>query len=265
MAHASFRIAGPLAFVFLCCALSSFAAEPEEVTFPSGRLTLHGFIYKPDGAGPFPAVLYNHGSERKPGGKPEIGNFFSGHGFVLFVPHRRGHGRSPADRQVDSLFDRGASGMVALHEIHLDDTSAALTYLRALPYVDSNRIAVSGCSYGGIQTLLLAEKGHGLRAAVAFAPAAETWARSNSIQSRLARAVRQTTIPILFVQAENDYDLTPSAVLAKEMETLGKPHKRLIFPPYGKTHEEGHGGFCFQGTRVWGDEVLSFLNVFMPH
>jgi carboxymethylenebutenolidase len=264
VAHGLIRIAGLLAFAFLFRALSSFAAQPKEVTFPSGQLTLHGFIYKPEGAGPFPAILYNHGSERKPGGKPEIGNFFSGHGVVLFVPHRRGHGRSPAGRQLDSLFDRGVSGMVALHEIHLEDTTAALAYLRSLPYVDSGKVAVSGCSYGGIQTLLLAEKGQGLRAAVAFAPAAETWARSNSIQSRLVRAVRQTTIPILFVQAENDYDLTPSAVLAKEMETLGKPHKRLIFPPSGKTHEEGHGGFCFQGTRVWGDEVLSFLNVFMP-
>jgi hypothetical protein len=34
------------------------------VTFPGGALTLHGVVYKPDGAGPFPVLLYNHGSAR---------------------------------------------------------------------------------------------------------------------------------------------------------------------------------------------------------
>jgi len=70
------------------------AAEPEEVTFPSGKLVLHGFLYRPQGNGPFPAILYNHGSEEKPGTKPALGEFFSSRGYVFFVPHRRGHGRS---------------------------------------------------------------------------------------------------------------------------------------------------------------------------
>jgi hypothetical protein len=34
------------------------AAEPEEVNFPSGKLMLHGFFYRPEGNGPFPTILY---------------------------------------------------------------------------------------------------------------------------------------------------------------------------------------------------------------
>ena len=34
----------------------------EIVTFPSGEIILHGALYKPEGPGPFPAVIYNHGS-----------------------------------------------------------------------------------------------------------------------------------------------------------------------------------------------------------
>src|SRR5215831_17782639 len=34
----------------------------ETVTFRSGELTLKGSLYRPQGSGPFPAVLYNHGS-----------------------------------------------------------------------------------------------------------------------------------------------------------------------------------------------------------
>lgn len=68
--------------------------EPALVTFKSGDLTLSGFLYKPDGDGPFPAIVYNHGSEPLPGPKPDQASFYVAHGFVLFVPHRRGHGRS---------------------------------------------------------------------------------------------------------------------------------------------------------------------------
>ena len=32
------------------------------MSFRSGDLTLRGVLYKPNGKGPFPAVLYNHGS-----------------------------------------------------------------------------------------------------------------------------------------------------------------------------------------------------------
>ena len=35
---------------------------PEEVAFPGESGTLKGVLYKPAGEGPFPAVLYNHGS-----------------------------------------------------------------------------------------------------------------------------------------------------------------------------------------------------------
>src|SRR4051812_30312160 len=36
--------------------------EPEIVHFPSGKVNLGGELFKPKGPGPFPAVLYNHGS-----------------------------------------------------------------------------------------------------------------------------------------------------------------------------------------------------------
>lgn len=258
------RSAWPVYFSVLlsfCFDHYSFAATPEEVSFPSGSLTLKGFLYKPEGDGPFPGIVYSHGSERQPDPKREIGNFFAGKGYALFSPHRRGHGRSPPDRQVDSLFDQGSRGIVALHELQLEDTLAALVYLRAQPFVDGRRIAAAGCSYGGIQTLLLAgEKDIGLRAAIAFAAAAQSWSGSRPLQSRLSRAVKEAAAPILFIQAENDWNLTPSLVLAREMEAAGKPHKRVIFPPYGNTRADGHGRFCFRATDVWGGEVLEFLS-----
>jgi len=242
------------------------AAEPEEVTFPSGKLVLHGFLYRPLRNGPFPAILYNHGSEEKPRTKPALGKFFSSKGYVFFVPHRRGQGRSPNDSYVESLRAQGMAGAIALHETHLEDQLAALGYLKQLSDVDAQRIAVAGCSYGGIQTVLAleanAEQKLGLRAAIDFAGGAMSW-RSSVLRARMVKAVRTATIPVLFIQAENDYDLGPSRTLARELEQLGKPHKLLIFPPYGNTHAEGHGMFCSQGMNVWGPAVSSFLDASM--
>lgn len=243
-----------------------FAAQPQEVTFPSDKLMLHGFLYKPAGSGPFPAVLYNHGSERQPGSKAGLGQLFSSSGYVFFLPHRRSHGRSPNDSFVDSLYDRGPAGIVALHEVHLEDQLSALSYLKQLPFVDGNRVAVAGCSYGGIQTVLAVEadagQKFGLRAAIDFAGGAMSW-RSSSLRSRMISAIRKATIPVLFIQAENDYDLGPSRTLANELERLGKPHKMMIFPPYGQTHQEGHNFCGGPGGEIWGPTVFSFLDAAM--
>src|SRR5215469_7971224 len=77
--------------------------QPQEVTFQSGKLQLHGFLWKPNGPGPFPAVLWNHGSEKLPGSQPALGNFYTSHYFVFFVPHRRGQGRSPGEYIQDVI------------------------------------------------------------------------------------------------------------------------------------------------------------------
>ncbi len=238
------------------------AAEPQLVSFRSGDLELRGFIFKPEGNGPFPAVLYNHGSEKLPGSKPGIGNFFASHGYVMFVPHRRGQGRSPGGYIMDEL--RGAGTLrgqmlVRLNDQHQQDVLAALAFLKNLPYVDAGNIVVTGCSFGGIQTLLTAEKDVGLRAAIPFAAAAMTWRESSEMQERLLAAVRRATVPIFLIQAENDYDLSPTRELSREMERSGKAYRAKIFPPYGESQSDGHGGFCGRGVDVWGNDVLEFI------
>src|SRR5262245_45071288 len=75
-------------------------AVPEKVSFPGpeGR-TLYGWLYKPAGKGPFPAIIWNHGSglmsdTTRPFQQKDLGSFYAGHGYVFFTPHRTGHGMS---------------------------------------------------------------------------------------------------------------------------------------------------------------------------
>jgi carboxymethylenebutenolidase len=239
---------------------------PIEVTFSSGNLVLHGFLYKPEGQGPFPSVLWNHGSERRPGWLPELAPIFLSKGYVFFIPHRRGHGRSPGEYVMDLLDRANQSGgpqarsrkLVELMEVHLEDQIAALTYLKGLPEVDPQRIAVAGCSFGGIQTVLMAERGLGVRAAVDFAGAAQNWQHSSDLRTRMTQAVQHSQMPVFFIQAKNDYDVSPSHDLAAAMEKSAKPHALQIFPSFGKSNQDAHE-FCIHGGENWAPQVFSFL------
>lgn len=248
-------------------------ARPEEarlgvdanvVDFASGAQTLHGFIWKPAGAGPFPAILFNHGSEELPGAKDGQAAFYLRRGFVLFVPHRRGQGRSKAaGPYIGTFYDAGAPDAPALTNqlvAQVEDVKAAAAYLAGLPYVDSKRMATVGCSFGGIEALLAAESVPGIVAAVDFAGASYTSANNPPLQERMKQAATHARVPVLFLQAENDQDTTPSRVLAQLMTASGKKNQMHIYPANGTTAEEGHH-FCSGGPNpVWGDEVLAFLH-----
>ena len=242
-------------------------SKPEEVVFPVGGRELHGFLWKPDGTGPFPAILWNHGSEKLPGSQPVLAKFYTGHSYVFFVPHRRGQGRSAGD-YIQDLIAQAPPGdrarrMVELQQAELDDVLAALNYLRSQPFVDPARIAISGCSYGGIQTLLAGERALGVKALVPFAPGAMSWEQNVPLQDRLVRAVDLAKAPVFLIQAENDYNLGPSRVLSKEANKKKKDFQSKIYPPFGTTHQDGHWGFCSSATDVWGNDVLAFLDTQM--
>ncbi|HEY3305920.1 MAG TPA: prolyl oligopeptidase family serine peptidase [Candidatus Binatia bacterium] len=239
------------------------ATGPDLIGFKSGDLELKGFVWKPSGDGPFPALLWNHGSEKSPGSVETVAPYFVSKGFIFFVPHRRGQGRSPGPYIMDELSGavskskRGGMS-VKLHETHFQDQLAGLKYLMALAYVDKNRIAVMGASFGGIQTMLAVERGPGYRVAVNCSGGTETWSGSSDLRSLLIAAARKATMPVFFLQAENDHDLTPNRVLSEEVRKSGQPVEAKVYPAFGFGFREGHS-FCSRGAKTWGPDVLKFI------
>jgi carboxymethylenebutenolidase len=230
-----------------------FAVPPAvPVSFPSGRLTLHGMLYKPEGEGSFPAVLYNHGSAAgmlSQEAFDALGPVFVRHGWVLFAPYRRGQGMSAvAGPYIGAEIDRakksggiaaGAAVMVRLLETdHLDDQLAALAWLRQQTFVARRRIAVAGNSFGGIETVLGVER-ESYCAAVDSAGGAESWAIAAQLRSTMVRAVRNSKAPVFFFQAENDYDLAPTKILSAAMKEAGKTAESRFYPPFGRSQQEG--------------------------
>jgi carboxymethylenebutenolidase len=243
-------------------------------TFKSGPNTLIGFSYHPDGPGPFPTVIWNHGSEKDPAGGPQfdsVAKVFVPAGYAVFATVRRGHVGSEGPYVVDTLnaarerLDGSAQVLlVRLHETEqLDDQLAGVAYAKTLPFVNVRKLVVAGCSFGGIQTLLAAERAStvGFKAAFPISPAAQTWAASPLMQERLKKAVAQIDVPVLLIMPPRDASLEPARVLGAEAARIGKKRFRtVIYPPTMPESEQTH---CFGGAKGfhnWAKDAVDFFN-----
>jgi dienelactone hydrolase len=253
---------------------------PETVVVSSGKLRLKAFFWRPNGPGPFPAVLFNHGSggadANHTGGLPvteaaeKLAPLFVKHGYAFLYLFRRGQGLSVdqgsfiQDILQQEEATRGKEARQHLQFVlattdHLDDVLAALTFLKATPGIDAKCIAIAGHSFGGQLTLFAAERDNTIRAAVAFAAAANSWERSPELRSRLRAAAEKTTASIMLIQAANDYNTAPSDELADELRRLHKPYVLKIYPPVGRTADDGHN-FLYLAIPQWEHDVFGFLD-----
>ena len=263
---------------------SAFLAAPQIADVRSGELRLKGYFWKPAGSGPFPAILFNHGSgaedpQRTAGrtmaeAASDLAPVFLKHGYAFFYLCRRGQGLS-ADQgpfTQDLLKQAEAKGADARKQLHyqlitgsqLDDGLAGLTFLKAAPDVDPKRIAIIGHSFGGMITLLSGDHDSTIRAEVAFAAGANSWHASQELRDRTCAAVGKTAAPIMLLYAANDFDTTPGKDISAELDRLHKSHLLKIYPAIGKTSDEGHN-LLYLGIPEWEPDVFQFLDDNVKH
>lgn len=248
--------------------------EPDTVVIRSRNLSLRGVLWTSAGKGPFPAVLFNHGSYAHGDTLTShdlgaLGPVFARHGYVFLFLCRRGIGLSldqgPADGDLmaHALAAQGKDGrneiqLQLLEGEELREAMAGLAFLRALPQVDARQIAVAGHSFGGALTLFLAARDTTLRSVVIFSGAAHSWTLSPELRRRLLEAVHHTP-PVYFIHTANDYSTASGTALAAEMRKLGRPHRLTIYPAFGRTSREGHN-FLFRAPGMWEADVFAFLD-----
>lgn len=245
--------------------------HPKIVRFPSGKLTLGGELFLPTGKGPFPAILYNHGSAPKmlnSQASAVIGPMFASKGWVFFMPYRRGQGLSENQGPyiMDeirsarwSLFKSASKTMVRLLSTEqLDDQMAALKWLKKQKFVQKNRIATMGNSFGGIETILgMANADY--CAGVDAAGGAKSWRHSYRLQKLMENAALKIHRPVFFFQAQNDYNLSPSKLLYSEMHKTGKTAKIKIYKKFGDSKKAGHS-FPYRDASAWFNDVFLFMS-----
>ncbi len=201
------------------------------------------------------------------------GPVFAGHGYVFLFLLREGVGLPAAQRKnAAELMNaeaaehgqeaRNALQLRLLQNRELNAAGAGLSYLRWLRDVDAHRIAIAGHSFGGSLTILQAAAERDLRAVVIFSGAGYSWDRSPELRSRLLSAAARIQAPVFFIHAANDYSVNPGTALDARLGELGKAHRLKIYPPTGRTADDGHN-FPFLGVNVWEADVFAFLDEYM--
>jgi dienelactone hydrolase len=153
--------------------LSTDIATAESVHFPSKAVNsvpagpeISGWLYRPQGAGPFPAIVLAHTCAGVAESTDTWGKLLAGWGYVVLAP--------------DSFGPRGVtnvcgSGKVVTGNMRVADVAGAIDFLAAQPFVQRDRIGLIGHSHGGWTTMRAVQKNYGLaarglKAAVAYYP-----------------------------------------------------------------------------------------------
>jgi dipeptidyl aminopeptidase/acylaminoacyl peptidase len=117
-----------------------------DVHAPDG-LTISGWLYRPEGTGPWPTVISLHGgpeAQERPGHNPLFQELVA-HGVAVFAPNVRGSsGFGRSYLAADNLAGRYAA---------IADVAACAEYVVAAGVATPGRIGCMGRSYGGYLTL----------------------------------------------------------------------------------------------------------------
>jgi dienelactone hydrolase len=187
----------------------------ERVEFPSldGKLTLMGYLSRPERAAPEPAVVMLHGCSGLGSAKGPFRLYRDWREFLL--------ARGYVALMVDSAASRGLSqtctdvdeGRRMMAE-RAADAYAALAFLAARPDVSADKIALIGWSQGGgvvLRTIPSNSSGrptpppaHDFAAAIAFYPDGCSDRRQSAPFVDAPRDSWTTSIPLLVLQGELD-------------------------------------------------------------
>ncbi len=233
---------------------------PEEILYRSSDgLEIHGFLFRPVAATadqPVPAVVYPHGGPTSAYTDAWDGHaqYFLDKGYAWLAINFRGsttYGRE---------FERANHGVWGVADT--EDCLAAADFLAALPWVDGDRIAIFGASYGSYMALTSLTYDPQKRFACGVAKYGDcdiltSWAQGDRVGSEdLERQmghpadrpdwyregspihrVDDIVKPILIAHGEKDDRVHPkqSEQLVRALERLGKTYEYLTYPT------EGHG------------------------
>lgn len=239
----------------------------EATFYPSGKMKIEAYVYKPEGPGPFPVVIYNHGSraghEREERPFVYVGEMLRRGGYVVIVPERRGYGKSDGPTFGGAIGEDRGPRFVARVREETDDVLAVVEFVNALPYADTKRMAVMGWSIGGIVSVFAASQSSAFGVVVDQAGGALTWDQSHAMQQALKEAAGKIRIPLLGMVAKNDRTTQSVAAAVDAAERHGATAQLIVYPAFKPRDAggvpPGHMIFGKEGWRIWEADLQEFL------
>jgi dienelactone hydrolase len=238
MMSSPLRLAAALAALLSLAPAAALAGGYERVRIPAEDLQLDGVIYRPEGPGPFPAVVALHGCGglwREDGSlstrHTDWGEQLSRAGLIVLMPDSYGSRKLGSQCGIKDVTVRPSRERVA-------DAAAARNWLQMRDDVRKDAVSLLGWS-GGASAILAAirkdrrpadDKPDFARAA-AFYPSCRLQSESTSFMARL---------PLLILIGAAD-DWTPPApceFLTKSAKDRGEPIDLVVYP--GALHDFDH-------------------------
>jgi dienelactone hydrolase len=239
-------------------------------------VSLELVIYKPTGPGPFPMLMFNHGSTgngNRPAEfkttwtNPALAKFFNDKGWLVAFPQRRGRGKS------DGTYDEGfevnrAAGYSCNPNLSLPgleraliDMDVATDYLSARPDVDNKRMLIGGVSRGGIASVVYAgTRPTRFQGVVNFVGGwvgddCNTVELINTVSFKRGAAYLK---PMLWLYGENDpfYKMEHSRKNFDSFISAGGKGVFKVFSP--ATGQSGHGLVAM--PNLWLKDLTSYLD-----
>ena len=250
--------------------------ESVRIPGPGRRYTIATTILRPEGRGPFGAIVLNHGvaltAEARQRESAALlmpaAELLAARGFAVIMPLRRGFGAT-GGRFAEDAGSCGSPDYLRGEAAAADDIMAAYDFARRLPYVDSSRMILAGQSAGGVAALFAAgtRKPEGLVAVLAFAAGRGGDPVSHPgvpcavepLAKVFADLGRQVRVPVLFHYAANDlyFNSSTSQLWFERFNAGGAPAQYVLQPPFSA---KGHYIFSDgAGARYWVPAVESFL------
>jgi len=225
-------------------------AMAESVHFPSVAVgtapagpEITGWLYRPSGAGPFPAIVLAHPCNGVSAHTETWGKLIASWGYVVLAPDSFG------PRGVTSVC---AKGTIVSGTARVADIAGAMDYLNAQSFVRKNDIGLIGHSHGGWTTMRAVQgnfglAGRGLRAAVAYYPSC-----SAAFDSDVA-------VPLLILVGDKD-DWTPASN-CRRMQASGFTHPELVdavyYPNAYHSFDTNRPGRSVEGHHLAYDPVAA--------
>lgn len=226
--------------------------DPAEtnVSFPgSNDVILRGYLAKPDGRGPFPAVVMIHEWWGLNQDVVKLAHALAAEGHVVLAADafRGSIARTPADarKQVTNT----------PREQIAADLDAALDYLRSHPQVDSRRVASLGFCFGGTQSMYMGTRNPDLAAVVIFYG-------GGPITDPKQLGTMKAAGPVLGIYGQEDGGIPVDQVRAFEnaLKAGSVEHTITIYPGVGhafvKSTTYRDGGTAEKAWR----QMVDFLN-----
>jgi dienelactone hydrolase len=195
------------------------------------------------------------------------------HGYVVLIVARRGHRGSEGTTTTYSTnltsraYGKRAADVMRGAEAESEDVVAALDYLRSLPFVDGERIAVGGVSLGGLVSVLAAARDSRFAALVSMAGgyrqaekeggADEAWPLLEQIWKKAATTIAAPTL-ILWCRNDLMVDVDVGRALERSLRRAGKPVEMKVYPSF-----EDNGHYLFsraKGFPIFTPDLVRFLD-----